>query len=787
MPTAASTAITFLDFLFGQDRGYLCIATAHGKKGKSTFKQTFFDWPESFQAVQVFIEENVKTHNIWYCTSLLSEKKRVKANCKRGSLVWADLDYVNPSDLILTPSVCVETSPQRYQSLWRVPPIDPDVAEDYSRRIAYAYGADPSGWDLTQLLRVPGTLNFKYEPPYDIRMFDLTETITPLDLMNAVQEPDESEIHESTDKPESTTNGEIPIGPMPSAEQLAIYNGAAGVVKEHQLELDGSEFMSLFFEEPSESADWSKLLWRLINLGFEQDLNTEEVFLIALEAKCNKYARDNRPISYLWRDVSKASINHKKFAIMVGDEKYVEWRMPILTSLGAEELVALSEDNNTESTGIPDRAEFDESTTKTELPFEEDSFLQDYKKWADLATDAPTEYHEISCFVALSAMVCDRIQLDTSFGRIVPNIWALVLGESTLSRKSTCMNMSMDIINQIDNELIIATEAGSAEGLLTSLSHRPSRTSVFYKDEVAGFFNELNTKSYLSGFAETLTKLYDAPKVPMTRILRKEVITVTEPYFIFFGGGITANVYAQITDEQIQSGFLPRFIVVDAKTDLSKMRPVGPPTPQSTFYKNKVQDFFEELKQVYHQDVEFEVGDQKTKIPRRWTAEMTQEAWDLYNKYQSLLATDAHESPFAPTAIPTFLRMSFSLLKVAILIAVTRHPLSSEGVLTVEEADVRYAAYYIQKWGRHTVELVKNAGKQSSERLLDRIIEFIRKNPGCTKSDVARRFRLYARDLKEVEATLIERGIIEYRSGQMRGSRRYWTIDADLPSPSLPT
>src|SRR5207253_2736302 len=36
-------------------------------------------------------------------------------------------------------------------------------------------GADPSGWDLTQLLRVPGTRNHKYEDAPLVRVLQLTE------------------------------------------------------------------------------------------------------------------------------------------------------------------------------------------------------------------------------------------------------------------------------------------------------------------------------------------------------------------------------------------------------------------------------------------------------------------------------------------------------------------------------------------------------------------------------------------------------------------------------------
>lgn len=48
--------------------------------------------------------------------------------------------------------------------------IPADDAAQLSRRIAYAEGADKSGWDVTQVLRLPGTYNHKHTPPQRIEL-----------------------------------------------------------------------------------------------------------------------------------------------------------------------------------------------------------------------------------------------------------------------------------------------------------------------------------------------------------------------------------------------------------------------------------------------------------------------------------------------------------------------------------------------------------------------------------------------------------------------------------------
>src|SRR5262249_20866965 len=61
------------------------------------------------------------------------------------------------------PTAVVESSPGRYHAWWRLTqPIAPARAEALNKRIARLCGGDPSGADLTQLLRLPGYANRKY-------------------------------------------------------------------------------------------------------------------------------------------------------------------------------------------------------------------------------------------------------------------------------------------------------------------------------------------------------------------------------------------------------------------------------------------------------------------------------------------------------------------------------------------------------------------------------------------------------------------------------------------------
>jgi hypothetical protein len=157
--------VEFFDYVFGSDYGYICIATQRPGK-RDTFREKYFEWPEQRNDMFTYIEGAKRGHNVWFGVNLLSLPKRLKANCVPSNIVWADLDTCIPDVVEIPPQCVIESSPGRFQAIWRLDQkIEPEEAEELAKKIAYKYadqGADKSGHDLTQLLRVPGTLNFKY-------------------------------------------------------------------------------------------------------------------------------------------------------------------------------------------------------------------------------------------------------------------------------------------------------------------------------------------------------------------------------------------------------------------------------------------------------------------------------------------------------------------------------------------------------------------------------------------------------------------------------------------------
>lgn len=703
----------FFDYLFSKDVGYVCISTIRAPYERKSMHDTYFEWPKQRQQMLDHIDKVSGTHNVYFCVSVLSIPKRKNENAIPANRVWADLDTCSPDILAVPPQCILESSPSRFQAIWRLDrKIDSPEAQQLSKRIAYAYheqGADLSGHDPAQLLRVPGTFNYKYEldDVPEVKWLTRDERLLAPEIFDTLPEAEDS------------------VGPdelgldMPEIRSLP---NADSVIYSFRDQLRETAFARYFSEEPAD--DWSKPLWRLVNTCIEAGMSAEEAFSVARSAKCNKYARDNRPESHLWREVVKAELQQKKLEAVIREIKPL--RMPDIISADDEKLVG-------------------------------DTIIHTYREWACEATDAIPEYHELSCAILLSALMAGGIRLKLSHSTMVPNLWGLVLGESTLTRKTTAMDMAMDFLAEIDHDTVVSTD-GSAEGLLTALSQRPKMVSIYYRDEVSGFFDAIRKKEYLAALPEILTKLYDVPKF-YKRTLRKETISLVEPVFIFFGGGVREKTYFLLEEDFLLSGFIPRFLVVNGYADIENLKPAGPPPDEIHDQKRpQLLSTFQALHKMYSQaEIPMQVGGETLMMPSEIDAKLTKGTWDRFNEAMDKLMKAANDAPNPNIALPCLNRLGWSILKLAVLIGASRQEPDANSQIEINERDFIQAAHFGQKWGRHTIDLINNTGQTKDEAKIRSVYKTIEAHPGINRGLIMRYHHLNARMMDVIEQTLEQR------------------------------
>jgi len=250
---------------------FFCLATLNPVSKK--WKDHFFTWPITTSTLEEF-EANYpeEKYNIYFCPTPFIRDQRKKSYVVGSKLLWADLDHVNPRDCEHKPQIAWKSSDERYASLWILDEFYPtDAIEQRNKAMSYSVGADKGGWDLTQVLRVPGTINHKYEPTQKTRaLWFKTHEYNLEDLPEHV--------YENLDPRE--------------------------ILKEYRHKIKPSTLKLLTSKRASEGKR-SEVIWKLNNEMAEQGINVHVRFNLLKGSVWNKFAGRNDEDTQLMREIEK--------------------------------------------------------------------------------------------------------------------------------------------------------------------------------------------------------------------------------------------------------------------------------------------------------------------------------------------------------------------------------------------------------------------------------------------------------------------------------------------------
>ena len=227
-----------------------------------------FSWLEHTSVLtQSEIDHLVSKGRDVYFAAVHFRGPRRQENAKPVKWVWADLDFVRPEKLKIRPTIAWQSSPGRYQALWELNELtDPDDAAECGKRMAYAEGADKGGWDVTQVLRIPGTRNFKYpSAPAVELLWDESTTYAVKDF------------HFSYPAVITDTVGKNLTSVPTPVNELVAKSGPKSQELVNQPYAHGA------------STDRSEYLFRLSATLQEEGLSPEETFTVLKESPWNKF------------------------------------------------------------------------------------------------------------------------------------------------------------------------------------------------------------------------------------------------------------------------------------------------------------------------------------------------------------------------------------------------------------------------------------------------------------------------------------------------------------------
>ena len=114
----------------------------------------------------------------------------------------AALESIKSSDLVPPPNYVLNTSPEKFQVVWKTEGVTLEEAEALQHAMVREFGGDPAATDSTRVLRLPGFANKKYDQDFYVKAhaesmqtYHLPDFKVPIDSHDAPQPRNEEIVH----------------------------------------------------------------------------------------------------------------------------------------------------------------------------------------------------------------------------------------------------------------------------------------------------------------------------------------------------------------------------------------------------------------------------------------------------------------------------------------------------------------------------------------------------------------------------------------------------------------
>ncbi len=226
-------------------------------------RTVYLDYPRETERAEALCRRlSDEGREVYQCAHLLTSRRRVKASAAPLTACYVDGDGAKVGDGMPSPTAVVVSSPGREQYWWRLSrPVTPEEGEDLNRRLAYAMAADLSGWDLTQLLRVPGTRNRKYPDAPAVELAHLSEiSYDPAQLAASVPKVREKREPEAVRSARPTgAIGDVDLSRLSErTRELVIFGDRAGRYASRS-EADFAACLGMFAAGLEEAEVWAAM------------------------------------------------------------------------------------------------------------------------------------------------------------------------------------------------------------------------------------------------------------------------------------------------------------------------------------------------------------------------------------------------------------------------------------------------------------------------------------------------------------------------------------------------
>ena len=266
--TAAGELRSYFDQLWGDTEGFVYLPV----KGVDGFRKFMIPWPAKADAVVSHVLKYAADPavEVFYSPAIFKEKKPAQASVLGSWYAWVDFDgnfpETWPKDIAPLPTIEIQSSvANKRHAYWALKEFTgPKKLEEINRSLAYALGADLSGWDANQFLRPPFSTHRKGKP-------------TPVKLLhNRLDRVYDYEAFAHIPTPKEAIKAQVEIDELPAVEE---------VLAEAKWDDELYELFSTSGDEMKQAhRDRSGALQRLAYEGAEHSWTDEQIMVVLLDA-----------------------------------------------------------------------------------------------------------------------------------------------------------------------------------------------------------------------------------------------------------------------------------------------------------------------------------------------------------------------------------------------------------------------------------------------------------------------------------------------------------------------
>ncbi|MDD3566578.1 MAG: DUF3987 domain-containing protein, partial [Methanothrix sp.] len=396
---------------------------------------------------------------------------------------------------------------------------------------------------------------------------------------------------------------------------------------------------------------------------------------------------------------------------------------------------------------------------------EDDHFISQYMEYGAATSDAYPEYHYSGASTLLSVAVGRKLVLKLKQERIYPNIWSFNLGPSTISRKSTALGKTEEMLRTVCPNTAIP-KSFSPEALIEFLSEYP--VSYLVKDEVGHLLANMR-KPYMEEVRDFFSEIYDnrdfRRKLRTGKRKDKTDFQITNPYIVQSYATTNTLFREYTTTLDLTSGWLLRFLYFAPNYRKPSMA-FGLETGVEAELYGRSLGRFSGLYRLFSK-----LGE--TPIEPEPEAMEYFQRWQLNNEEALMRENDE-------VALSLFGRLQVYALKLAVLFTIGRrgYKVGDKISLRYMKEAVRQVDEYFLPVGR---AVVLEVGRSELTNLQNRIIGCLERRGGKMKRpDLLRDLHVRIKDVTEALEALTESGEMETRIEEKPGRKpAIWYILID--------